>query len=132
MQIDINDELQRFCHVIDMERYNAYINEHIEDPHVSDDCWGKFSVFRQKLFDSNDFYENYLPYLSEIARPQLLIVGEYDMTCGEFEREFFTGHARNGTLEIFNGCAHLLWFEKPEKYTEMISRFVLNVFDRSL
>ena len=31
LQIDMNDEIQHFCHVIDMERYNAYINEHIEE-----------------------------------------------------------------------------------------------------
>jgi proline iminopeptidase len=111
--------------VIENERYNAYINEHIEDPQVPEECWGRFAAFRQKLFGSADFYENYLPYLSDISKPQLLIVGEYDMTCGEFEREYFKGHARNGTSETFNGCAHLSWFEEPEKYTGIITRFVL-------
>ena len=127
MQIDMNDEIQRFCHVIDMERYNAYINEHIEDPHVSDDCWGKFSVFRQKLFDSDDFYENYLPYLSEIAGPQLLIVGEYDMTCGKYEQDWFGRYAPNGRTEILADSAHLTWFEQPQKYTELITDFALSL-----
>ncbi|SDA32907.1 proline iminopeptidase [Ruminococcus sp. YE71] len=127
MSIEMNDDVRRHCHVIDTDSYNAYINEHIEDPQVPEECWGKFIAFRQSLFDSEDFYENYLPYLSDISKPQLLIVGEYDMTCGEYERNYFSEHAQNGTLEPFAGCAHLSWFEEPQKYTETIARFVLSL-----
>ena len=127
MAIDMNEAVRCHCHVIDTESYNAYINEHIEDPQVSDECWGRFAAFRQTLFDSPDFYENYLPYISDISKPQLLIAGEYDMTCGEYERRYFSEHASNGTLETFDGCAHLSWFEEPEKYTDTITRFALTL-----
>ena len=127
MTIDMNEDVRRYCHVIDTESYNAYINEHIEEPQVPEECWGKFIAFRQSLFDSADFYENYLPYLSDISKPQLLIVGEYDMTCGKYERKYFSEHAQNGTLETFTGCAHLSWFEDPVNYTETLSRSVLSL-----
>lgn len=128
MNIEWNEELDRYCHVIEMSKYNSYINEHISEPKVADDCWGKDIPFRQKLFDSEDFYCNYLPYLADIRKPQFLIVGEYDMTCGKFEQKWFDKYAPNGKTEMLANSAHLSWFEQPEKYTDLITRFVLSLY----
>lgn len=127
MHIELNEDVRRHCHVIDNDRYNAYINKHIEDPQVPEECWGKFEAFRQKLFESEDFYENYLPFLSDIDKPQLLIVGEYDITCGKYERHYFAERAVNGITELLVGCAHLSWFEQPEKYTTKIYEFTKKI-----
>ena len=124
MSIELTEELSRFCHVIEMSRYNSYINEHIPTPEVTDDCWGKCVSFRLKLFDSEDFYFDYLPYLADISKPQLLIVGEYDMTCGKYEQEWFSGNVSDGLIQILAGSAHLSWFEQPETYTDLITRFI--------
>lgn len=125
MCVEWNEELDSYCHVIEMCKYNSYINEHISMPKVTDDCWRKYILFRQKLYDAEDFYCNYLPFLANIRKPQLLIVGEYDMTCGEFEQEWFDKHAPNGRTEILANSGHLSWFEQPEKYTDLITHFVL-------
>jgi proline iminopeptidase len=111
-----------------MSRYNSYINEHIAEPKVTDDCWGKYISFRQKIFDSEDFYCNYLPYLTDIQKPQYLLVGEYDMTCGKFEQEWFDKHAPNGKTVILADSAHLSWFENPEKYTDLVKQFILSLY----
>lgn len=126
MNIEWNEELNRYCHVIEMSKYNSYINEHISEPRVTEDCWGKFVPFRQKLFDSDDFYYNYLVYLADISKPQFLIVGEYDITCGKFEQEWFSKYVPNGRMEILNNSAHLSWFEQPQKYTDLITHFILS------
>lgn len=126
MSIEWDEELERYCHVIEMNKYNSYINEHILEPNVADDCWKKYIPYRQKLFDSEDFYCNYLPYLEDIRKPQLLIVGEYDITCGKFEQEWFSKHTKNGRMELLANSAHLSWFEQPEKYTDLIVNFVLS------
>lgn len=128
MSIEWNEELNRYCHVIEMSKYNRYISENILEPIVADDCWRKYIPFRQNLFDSADFYCNYLPYLADIHKPQLLIVGEYDMTCGKFEQEWFSKHAPNGRIGILTNSAHLSWFERPEKYTALITGFVLSLY----
>ena len=126
MSIDMNESVQRYCHVIENDRYNDYINTHIPDPMVTEDCWGKFADFRKKLFLSEDFYADYIPYLADIAKPQLLIVGEYDMTCGRYEQKWFADNAPDGKTEILSGCAHLTWFEQPEKYTDIIVKMFSN------
>lgn len=127
MRIEFDEGLSRYCHVIEKSRYSSYINDNIAEPKVTNDCWGKYIAFRQKLFDSEDFYYNCLPYLAEIQKPQFLIVGEYDMTCGKYEQEWFDAHAINGKKEILNNSAHLSWFEYPEKYTDLIVNFVLSL-----
>lgn len=124
LRIDMNDGVNEYCHVIKMSDYHKYINEHIPEPHVTEDCWGKFISFTQKLRDENDFFENYLPFIEQISKPQMLMVGEYDMTCGKYEQEYFREHAPNGKIEILKGCAHLTWFEQPEKYTQLITDFI--------
>lgn len=124
MNIEWNEELNRYCHVIEMSKYHSYINEYISEPKVEEDCWGKYIPFRQKLFDSEDFYYDYLPYLANIHKPQLLIVGEYDMTCGKFEQEWFNKYVPDGKTEILENSAHLSWIECPEKYTDLIIRFI--------
>jgi len=125
MSIELNEELKRYCHVIEGSKYSSYINENIAEPNVTNDCWSKYITFREKLFESEDFYYDYLPYLSEIQKPQFLIVGEYDMTCGKHEQEWFDTHAINGRKVILNNSAHLSWFEYPEKYTDLVTSFVL-------
>lgn len=127
MSIVWNDGLNQYCHVIEMSRYNSYINEYIEEPKVSDDCWGKYIPLRQKLFESEDFYFDYLPYLADISKPQFLIVGEYDMTCGKYEQEWFARHSPKGKIEILADSAHLSWFEQPENYTRLITDYVLSL-----
>lgn len=127
LSIEWNEELECYCHVIEKSKYHNYINEHISNPEVADDCWGKYIPFRQKLFDAEDFYCDYLPYLADISKPQFLIVGEYDMTCGKFEQEWFDKHAPNGKMELLTNSAHLSWFENPRKYTDLISQFVLSL-----
>lgn len=124
MRIEWNEELNRYCHVIEMSKYNSYINENIAEPNVTNDCWNKYITFREKLFDSEDFYYDYLPYLAQIQKPQFLVVGEYDMTCGKYEQEWFDTHAINGRKEILDNSAHLSWFECPKKYTDLIKSFV--------
>lgn len=124
LRIDMNDGVNEYCHVIKMDDYHRYIDEHIPQPDVTDDCWGKYISFTQKLRDEDDFYENYLPYIGQISRPQLLMVGEYDMTCGKYEQDFFSRHSPNGRFETLKGSAHLSWFEQPEKYTELITDFI--------
>ena len=48
------------------------------------------------------------------------MVGEYDMTCGKSEQQFFADNATDGRTVVLPDCAHLTWFEQPEKYTEII------------
>ncbi len=126
MSIKWDEKLDDYCRVIELSRYQDYKNKYITIPQVSNDCWGKQLLFRQKIFESEDFYCNYLPFLADIRKPQLLIVGEYDITCGKFEQEWFSKYAPNSTTKILANSAHLSWFEHPEKYTNIVKQFVLS------
>ena len=123
LQLEMHEELMRFCHAIEMTDYQAYLDSYLTDPNVPEDCWYRYTSFTQKLLAEDDFYEDYLPYLAEIEKPQLLIVGEYDMTCGENQQQFFCEHAPVGKRVILRDSAHLSWMQQPEQYTETIREF---------
>ena len=122
--LNMDEGLSKFCHVISKEQYEGYLDEHIPEPHVPNDCWTKYQTFQKKLFDSVDFYEDYLPCIQKIHQPQFLIVGEYDMTCGKDEIEWFKNHAKTGQVRIVTNSAHLTGFEHPDEYTKMIFDFI--------
>ena len=126
MSIEWDEKLEDYCHVIELSRYRDYKNKYIPVPKVSNDCWEKHIIFRKKIYESEDFYFNYLPFLADIYKPQLLIVGEYDITCGKFEQEWFDKYAPNGTTNVLANSAHLSWFEHPQKYTNLVKKFVLS------
>lgn len=51
LNIEMTEELSSYCHVIEKNRYNSYINKYISEPQVTEDCWGKYIPFRQKLLE---------------------------------------------------------------------------------
>ena len=122
--LNMDEGLREYCHVISKSRYEKYLDDYIPEPHVPDECWIKYINFTQKLREEEDFYEDYLPCLEKIKVPQLLIVGEYDMTCGHYEIEWFKSHAQKGCVHILKNSQHLSWFDQPEKYTERIFDFL--------
>ena len=65
MTIEFDNGLDRFCHVIESDRYNAYINEHISDLFFA-------SIFWQKL--QNIFGECCISKLEKVAKPRLAAV----------------------------------------------------------
>ena len=46
----------------------------------------------------------------------------------ESKQKWFDKHAPNGKTEMLANSAHLSWFEQPEKYTDLITRFVLSLY----
>ena len=124
MYLEIDDGAREFCHIIKMDAYYDYLDDHIEEPELPREAREKYLTFARKLREEDDFYENYLVYLKKIKKAQLLIVGEYDMTCGKPEQEWFCEHLRNGKMVTFANSAHLSWFEHPKLYTDTIVGFV--------
>ena len=78
------------------------------------------------LRDMKEASVDYLPYFADIVKPQILIVGEYDMTCGRYEQKWFADNEPDGNSEILLDFAHLTWFEQSEKYTDIIVKMFSN------
>lgn len=124
LTLDMSDEgIQKYLHVIDMAVYNKYIEERIGNVDAPEECWYRYIDFTKRLFEQEDFYKDYVPLIAEVNAPQMLMVGQYDITCGRPEQEYFIKNAPVGRFEELEGCAHLTWFEKPEEYTALITDF---------
>jgi proline iminopeptidase len=112
----------------DFDQYGVFRSDAIPEEQKTDVKYHVDMIEHMRIFDSEDFYYNYLPYLTDIQKPQFLLVGEYDMTCGKFEQEWFDKHAPNGKTIILADSAHLSWFENPEKYTDLVKQFILSLY----
>lgn len=124
MLLEMTAELKDFCHVIENSVYEQYITNFIPQVDVPQEDWYKFINFTKMLLEKGDYYNDYLPYLSEIKKPSLLMVGEYDMTCGRDQQEWFCKYAKNGKFIILKNSAHLSWMQVPEEYTSVVSEFM--------
>lgn len=127
MSMEMDEPLKKFCHVIDSAVYEKYMSEHIPQVDVPEEDWYKYINFTKMLLAKGDYYDDYLCRLSEIKKPSLLIVGEYDMTCGKDQQEWFRKNSKNGRFIMLEKSAHLSWVEYPQKYTSIITEFIDNV-----
>lgn len=127
MSMEMDEPLKKFCHVIDSAVYEKYMSEHIPQVDVPEEDWYKYINFTKMLLAKGDYYDDYLCRLSEIKKPSLLIVGEYDMTCGKDQQEWFRKNSKNGRFIMLEKSAHLSWVEHPQKYTSIITEFIDSV-----
>lgn len=127
ISLEMTQELKAFCHVISDQEYMQYLNTYIVEPVVPEECWYRYQSFTKKLMVEADYYEDYLPCLAEIPKPSLLMVGEYDMTCGEDQQAYFAEHAPQGQVVVLEGSAHMTWMQVPERYLELIREFVAGI-----
>jgi len=84
----------------------------------------KTAVHCRKLREAGEVYRCFLPYLDEIDRPSLLLLGKHDPTCGAYERDYFLRHAPKGAIIEFQNSGHFPHLEEPDAYTEAIMTFL--------
>ena len=68
--------------------------------------------------------DNFLPMLTKITAPILLINGKYDPACTKEQIEYIMSNAQNVTQVIFEDSAHFPRIEEAQKYTDTILRFL--------
>ncbi len=68
--------------------------------------------------------DNFLPMLSKITTPMLLINGKYDPACTKNQIEYIMNNTQNVTQAIFEESGHFPRIEEAKKYTNTILRFL--------
>ena len=117
----VKDEKERqYLHNISAEELNAsYPRQDIPD-----ECRGRGMICFEKIVQSDEFYNDYLPCLKEIKQPSLLLVGKYDPVCCETQRDYFRQFAVNGKIVEFENSGHFPRIEEPHTYTDSIINFL--------
>ena len=118
-----NPEKRNYLHNITFEEYiNSFSHEDIED-----NKWSKGEKHFLKLVEDRKIVEDYLKTIKKIDLPQLLICGKYDPVCREEQQESFLKNAKSGRIVIFENSGHFIRIEEPQKYFNVVSRFVDSV-----
>jgi len=114
---------RNYIHGISIEEFDKYSY----DPDLPDNNWQKNEIHYNKIFESCEMVNDYLPYLKKIKQPSLLLVGKYDPACGNDQREYFRKYSRNGTVVEFENSGHFPRLEEPEAYTKAIINFLFKI-----
>ncbi len=65
------------------------------------------------------------PQLKNIKAATLVIVGRHDFITNVAMAEEMTAHIPNAQLEVFENSGHFAFIEEPEKFHDVIKKFVL-------
>ena len=100
---------------------------------ITDEMWAKGERHLMKLLEAPQIgssqkmvqmTDNFLPMLSEITAPMLLITGKYDPACTKNQIEYIRNYAQNVTQVIFEISGHFPRLEEAPKYTNTIWKFL--------
>jgi proline iminopeptidase len=117
----IYDALSRkhICNLADWPDQLKYSMENIASEVLSE-------VFGPYLFNCTGKIKNYdrTGQLHLITQPCLIIHGEHDYIvseCAEWSRD----HLPNSELHIMKGCSHMPFYEDPETYHKILTKFLI-------
>ena len=124
-------KLRNYLHGISFDEYWMSM----DTTGITDEMWAKGERHLMKLLETQPMpdgssrkrvmiTDNFLPMLTNITAPILLINGKYDPTCTKNQIEYILNNAQNVTQVIFQDSAHFPRLEEAQKYTDTIGAFL--------
>ena len=124
-------KLRFYLHGISFDEYQMSM----DTTDITDEMWSKGERHLMKLLETQpapdgsaqkrvQMTDNFLPVLTKITAPILLINGKYDPACTKDQIEYMMNNAQNVTQVIFEDSAHFPRIEEARKYTDTIWRFL--------
>ena len=99
------------------------VKDAIFDSSITDEDWKKGIEQQNRIFDEEEIYKNYMPFLKQITIPSLLIVGEYDPICCEIQQKAFMD-APNHSMAVIKNAGHSLYVDHADDFVHEINQFM--------
>ena len=123
-------KLRNYLHGISFQEYQMSM----DTTDITDEMWSKADRHLMKLLETQpmpdgllqkrmQITDSFLPMLTKITAPVLLISGKYDPVCTKDQIEYIMKNAQNATLAIFENSGHFPRIEEAKKYTNTILEF---------
>lgn len=124
-------ELRFYLHGISFDEYQMSM----DTTDITDEMWPKGERHLMKLLETQPMpdvslrkrvmiTDNFLPMLTKVTAPILLINGKYDPACTKDQIAYIMSNAQNVTQAIFEDSAHFPRIEEAKKYTDTIWNFL--------
>lgn len=104
--------------------WSRQIKEVIYNIDASENDWRKGQKQQDLLFKEGKIWENYLPKLSKINKPSLLIVGEYDPICNFPQIETFKKASSQNQVAIIPKGGHSPYNDQPLLFNKVVKNFI--------
>ena len=124
-------ELRFYLHGISFDEYW----ESMDTTDITDEMWAKGERHLMKLLETQpmsdgslqkrvQMTDNFLPMLTKVTAPTLLINGKYDPACTKNQIEYIMNNTQNVTQVIFEDSGHFPRLEEAQKYTNTVLEFL--------
>jgi proline iminopeptidase len=102
----------------------GYFFQWMRDSGLPEENWLRGSgPSQQTLWKDETVFESLVPRLHELRAPMLLLKGRYDFNTSQDQLDAFKA-LPNGRVVTFENSAHLPWAEEPDRFADVIRRFV--------
>lgn len=123
-------KLRNYLYGISYEEYQTSM----DTTDITDEMWSKGERHLMKLLETQPMpdgslhkgmrmTDTFLPILTKITAPMLLIRGKYDPVCTKEQAEYIVNNAQNVTLAVFEESGHFPRIEEAKKYTDTVFDF---------
>ena len=93
---------------------------------TTEEDWKKGIEQQKRIFDEDEIYKNYLPYIRHLHIPSLLIVGDHDPICSDVQQKTFLENSNN-TLAVIKNAGHSLYSENADEFVEVLKDYLRGV-----
>lgn len=114
-------QLRNYLHGITYDEYAQIACS--ADP-IPAEMWARAETHLMKLIDDGKLIDHYLPMLSELPHPLLLIHGRYDPACSKNQIRYIAENVKGAKQVLFENSGHFPRIEEPAKYTRCVLEFL--------
>lgn len=124
-------KLRNYLHGISFQEYQ----KNMDTNGITEEMWAKANGHLTKLLEIQPtqnnsltkrvtMLDNFLPMISKITLPILLINGKYDPVCTMYQTKYLIDNTPNVTQVVFENSGHFPRIEEAMKFTDVIFDFI--------
>lgn len=99
-------------------------NRLVPASNLPSEMWSRGNEHQRLLQADGQIFNSLKPRLPELSHQTLLVRGAYDRVIAPDQLEAFAADPRR-KIEVFSQSSHFPRFEEPDRYTEVVTNFVL-------
>lgn len=104
-----------------------HIGDVIFDNSATEEDWKKGIEQQKIIFNEQEIYKNYIPFLKQLTIPSLLIIGDHDPICCQVQQKAFMNNPNN-LITVIKNAGHSLYRENAEELVNEISKYLSNIY----
>lgn len=91
---------------------------------ITEQHWENGKIHFDRLLSEGKINDNFIPLLSNLQCPSILILGQYDPICCKEQQEYYIKNSMNSKIIMFDKSGHTPHNDEPYKFTDIVTDFL--------